>query len=77
MAVAQEQEMLARIEESRAILVAAESEVPKAISEAIAGGTLNIMDYYKLRNVQADTEMRSAIAGANNTTRVPTRGAAT
>lgn len=77
MAVAQEQEMLARIEESRAILVAAESEVPKAISEAIGGGTLNIMDYYKLRNVQADTEMRSAIAGANNTTRVPTRGAAT
>ena len=69
MAVAQEQEMLAGIEESRAKLVMAESEVPKAIAEAITAGSLNIMDYYKLRNLQADTEMRSSIAGASNTSR--------
>jgi uncharacterized protein YqfA (UPF0365 family) len=63
MAVAQEQEMVAKIEESRAKLVAAEAEVPKAISESFRSGMLGIMDYYRLRNVQADTEMRSSIAG--------------
>lgn len=62
MAVAEEQEMIAQIEESRAKVVQAEAEVPKAISQAFREGTLGIMDYYKLRNVQADTEMRSAIA---------------
>jgi uncharacterized protein YqfA (UPF0365 family) len=62
MAVAEEQEMIARIEENRAKVVEAEAEVPKAISEAFRGGQLGIMDYYRLRNVQADTEMRSAIA---------------
>lgn len=76
MAVAREQEMLAQIEDGRAQLVAAEAEVPKGIADAIAAGTLDIMDYYKLRNVQADTEMRSAIAGASNTNRSPVRGAA-
>jgi uncharacterized protein YqfA (UPF0365 family) len=64
MAVAKEQEMVAQIEESRAKLVEAEAEVPKAIADAIRGGTLGIMDYYKLRNVQADTDMRRSIAGA-------------
>ena len=63
MAVAQEQEMIAQIEESRAKVVEAEAEVPKAIAEAFRAGQLGIMDYYKLRNVQADTEMRKAIAG--------------
>jgi len=62
MAVAQEQEMVARIEESRASLVAAEAEIPKAIAEALRSGSLGIMDYYKLRNVQADTDMRRSIA---------------
>lgn len=62
MAVAEEQEMIAQIEESRAKVVQAEAEVPKAISQAFREGTLGIMDYYKLRNVQADTEMRTAIA---------------
>ena len=62
MAVAQEQEMIAQIEESRAKVVEAEAEVPKAIAEAFQGGMLGIMDYYKLRNVQADTDMRTAIA---------------
>ncbi len=64
MAVAAEQENLAKIEESRATLVEAEAEVPKAIADSFRGGVLGIMDYYKLRNVQADTDMRRAIAGA-------------
>jgi len=62
MAVAEEQEMIAQIEENRAKVVQAEAEVPKAISQAFREGSLGILDYYKLRNVQADTEMRSAIA---------------
>ena len=62
MAAAAEQEMTAQIEQSRATLVDAEAEVPKAIAEAFTGGKLGIMDYYKLRNVQSDTDMRNAIA---------------
>ncbi len=69
MAVAQEQEMVAHIEESRAKLVEAEAELPKAISESISSGSLSILEYYKLRNLLADTEMRSSIAGASNTSR--------
>ena len=63
MAVAQEQEMIAQIEESRAKVVEAEAEVPKAIAAAFRSGQLGVMDYYKLRNVQADTDMRKSIAG--------------
>ncbi len=79
MAVAQEQEMVAKIEESRAKLVAAEAEVPKAIAESFRTGKLGIMDYYRLRNVQADTEMRASIAGtgAGNRTQRTAPGAAT
>jgi uncharacterized protein YqfA (UPF0365 family) len=66
MAVAAEQEQIARIEESRAKLVDAEAEVPKAMAEAFRTAKLGIMDYYKLRNVQADTDMRRAIAGPTN-----------
>jgi uncharacterized protein YqfA (UPF0365 family) len=62
MAVAQEQEMIAQMEESRAKVVEAEAEVPKAIAAAFREGRLGIMDYYKLRNVQADTDMRRSIA---------------
>lgn len=62
MAVAQEQENLAQIEESRAKLVQAEALVPLAIAESFQKGTLGIFDYYKLRNVQADTDMRNTIA---------------
>jgi uncharacterized protein YqfA (UPF0365 family) len=62
MSVAAEQEKMAMIEESRAKLVEAEAEVPKAMAEAFRTGKLGILDYYKLRNVQADTEMRRAIA---------------
>ena len=63
-AVAEEQEKFAHIEESRAKLVDAEAEVPKAMADSFRSGRLGILDYYKLRNVQADTEMRRAIAGA-------------
>jgi uncharacterized protein YqfA (UPF0365 family) len=66
-AVAAEQEKFAKIEESRAKLVEAEAEVPKAMADAFRTGRLGILDYYKLRNVQADTEMRRAIAGAGAT----------
>ena len=64
MAVAAEQEMIAKIEESRAQLVEAEAEVPKAMAESFRGGKLGIFDYYQLRNVQADTDMRKSIATA-------------
>ncbi len=62
MAAAAEQENIARIEENRAKVVEAEAEVPKAIAEAFRKGSLGVMDYYKLRNVQADTDMRTSIA---------------
>jgi uncharacterized protein YqfA (UPF0365 family) len=68
MAVALEQENIASIEGARSELVAAEAEVPKAIAEAFQGGFLGILDYYKLRNIQADTEMRRSISGIGATT---------
>lgn len=61
-AVAREQEMKALTEENRAKLVEAESEIPKAIAEAIDQGHMSIWDYYRLRNIQADTDMRSSFA---------------
>jgi len=67
MAVSQEQEMIAQIEEMRAKVVEAEAEIPKAIAAAFRDGNLSLMDYYKLRNVQADTDMRKAIAGTSAT----------
>jgi uncharacterized protein YqfA (UPF0365 family) len=67
MAAAAEQENIALIEENRAQVVAAESQVPKAIAEAFNSGKLGILDYYKLRNIQADTDMRNAIAKAGTT----------
>lgn len=67
MAVAAEQENVASIEENRAKVVEAEAEVPKAIAQAFRDGMLGIMDYYKLRNVQADTDMRMAIAKPERT----------
>ncbi len=64
-AVAREQEMRATVEENRAKVVLAEAEVPLAIAQAFRDGRLGIMDYYNLRNVQADTEMRNSIAGVS------------
>ena len=66
MAVAAEQEQTAKIEESRALLVAAEAEVPRAMADAFGAGKLGIMDYYKMRNVQSDTDMRRAIAASSS-----------
>jgi len=62
-ALAREQEMVAGVQENRAKVVLAEAEVPQAIAAAFRGGKLGLMDYYELNNVQADTKMRSAIAG--------------
>lgn len=66
MAVAHEQEMIAKQAENRAAVVLAEAEVPRAMAEAFRSGNLGIMDYYKMKNVQADTAMRSSIAGGEN-----------
>lgn len=63
MAVAAEQEMNARVQEMRARVVEAEAQVPMAMAEAFRQGNLGIMDYARYRNVVADTEMRTAIAG--------------
>jgi uncharacterized protein YqfA (UPF0365 family) len=62
MAVAQEQEMRARVEEMRARVVEAEAEVPRAMAEAFRQGHLGIMDYYRMQNVKSDTEMRTSLA---------------
>lgn len=66
MAVAQEQENHAAIEESRAKLVEAEADVPAAMADSFRSGKLGILDYYKLRNVQADTDMRKSISTVSN-----------
>ena len=60
-AQAQEQEMLALVQENRAKVVLAEAQIPLAIADAFRNGNLGVMDYYKLKNIQADTEMRSSI----------------
>ena len=62
MAVAREQEMRAKAEESRANLIQAEAEIPKAIAEAFRSGNLGIMDYQRYQNIKADTRMRDSIA---------------
>jgi uncharacterized protein YqfA (UPF0365 family) len=62
MAVAHEQEMKAKAQEARAEVIRAEAEIPKAISESFRSGNLGIMDYYKMRNIEADTSMRGSIA---------------
>lgn len=61
-AIAQEQEMKAKVEEMRAKVVEAEAEIPLAISEAFRKGQLGVMDYYKLQNIKADTTMRESIS---------------
>lgn len=63
MAVAVEQEMKAKSQEARAKVIEAEAEVPKALAEAFKSGNLGIMDYYKMQNIQADTNMRESISG--------------
>lgn len=62
MAIAAEQEMKAEAQKMRAKVIEAEAEVPLAMAEAFRKGNLGIMDYYKMKNIQADTEMRDAIS---------------
>ena len=66
MAVALEQEMKAKTVEMRAKVIAAEAEIPKAISDAFRNGNLGVMDYYRMENIKSDTDMRSSIAGTDS-----------
>jgi uncharacterized protein YqfA (UPF0365 family) len=63
LAIAQEAEFQAEAQKNKALVVLAEAEVPKAIAEAFRSGHLGIMDYYRLKNVMADTRMRESIGG--------------
>ncbi len=62
MAIALEQEMKAKAQEARAKVIEAEAELPRAMAEAFVSGNLGIMDYYRMKNIEADTEMRENIA---------------
>jgi uncharacterized protein YqfA (UPF0365 family) len=64
MAVAEEQEMVARVQEMRAKVVEAEAQVPLAMADAFRSGNLGVMDYYRMRNVEADTRMRDSLSEA-------------
>ncbi|MEJ5317310.1 MAG: flotillin-like protein FloA [Tenuifilum sp.] len=66
MAVALEQEMKAKAQEARAKVIEAEAEIPKAIAEAFRSGNLGVMDYYRIKNIEADTNMRDNIAKSGN-----------
>ena len=63
LALAREQEMVALVQENRAKVVLAEADIPKAIAQAFKDGNLGVIDYYKLKNIQADTDMRKSIGG--------------
>jgi len=65
LAIAQEAEYAAEVQKNRALVVLAEAEVPKAMAEAFRAGNLGIMDYYRMKNVIADTSMRQSIAGGD------------
>ncbi len=67
MAVAKEQEMIAAVQEMRAKVVEAEAEVPRAMAQALREGNLGVMDYYQLKNVMADTDMRQNISKLGQT----------
>ncbi|NQU10671.1 flotillin-like protein FloA [bacterium] len=67
-AIAQEQEMKARTQEMRAKVVESEAQVPLAMAEAFRSGRLGVMDYYRMQNIQSDTQMRSSIAGGGEPT---------
>jgi len=66
MAVALEQEMKAKAQEARAKVIEAEAQIPMAIAEAFRNGNLGIMDYYRIKNIQADTNMRDSLSKGNN-----------
>ena len=62
MAVAREQEMKAMVQEMRAKVVEAEAQIPIAMAEALKQGNLGVMDYYNMKNIIADTQMRDSIS---------------
>lgn len=64
MAIAAEQEMMARVQEMRAKVVEAEAQIPLAMAEAFRSGNLGIMDYYRMKNISADTQMRESIGSS-------------
>lgn len=64
MAVAQETEYMAEAQKNRALVILAEAEIPKAMAEAFRKGSLGVMDYYRMKNMLADTSMRESIAGS-------------
>ena len=66
MAIALEQEMKAKAQEARAKVIEAEAQVPQSIAEAFRAGNLGVMDYYRLKNIESDTNMRDSIAGGSN-----------
>jgi len=65
LAVAQEQEHKAEIQKNRALVVLAEAEIPKAMADAFRDGNFGIMDYYRMKNIMADTDMRKSIGGGD------------
>ena len=65
-AVAAEQENKAKAQDAKAKVILAEAEIPMAIAEAFRNGNLGVMDYYKLQNIQADTDMRGSIGKTEN-----------
>ncbi|ACB84777.1 flotillin-like protein FloA [Natranaerobius thermophilus] len=68
MAIAHEQEMRATVQENRAKVVEAEAQVPLAMAEALREGRLGVMDYYQMKNIQADTDMRNYISQGDQST---------
>ncbi len=74
MAIAEAAENRAKVEENRALVVLAEAEVPKAMAEAFRSGNMGIMDYYRMKNIQADTSMRDSIGGKDGQTDDGKRG---
>ena len=74
MATAREQEMRARVVEMEAKVVEAEAEVPLAMAESFRSGNMGIMDYYRMKNVMADTDMRESISKIEDDDKDPKQG---
>ena len=74
MALAAEQEMKARVQEMKALVVRAEADVPKALAEALRKGNLTVDEYYNMQNIQADTSMRNSISTKNESAAQPNPG---
>ena len=69
MAIAREQEMKAKVEEMKAKVVEAESQLPLAIADALKKGNIGVLDYYNMKNIMADTEMRYSISGLDSSSK--------